>query len=443
MAVRLGARLEGGLEPAGARVGGIGRTVGGNPLPPGLLIGICVGTEVTELGLCAAPYLFILWRIAASRIPSSLGELASALGHGLWSRVVRVHAPSYAVPVAASLMIVFALSLGDYAAAERLGIETLSVGIHTLWFASQSSSVAAIVSFVLIVPTVALVLAAAWASTSIISQNPIPPAAAGATRKPLSAGATSALLAWCGVWALPGFFIPEAITLRWAWLNWHRTRFADIPGDILNSALTALSTVVVVFGVCALVALVMRSGARSRWSERMPWLFLSNFFLPSLVLALAFVMMSRDGSLVAELLGPLRDSRLLIVASESLRFLPFALLPALDALRRTPPAMIELARAFGAGPVRARATAFAGHLAPALVAGCALVFIEAVKELDLSLTLQPFGYSSLALKIYAFSRFQNMDRAAAWVLLTQALIVLPFLLLLWRLHRLGAREVVR
>jgi ABC-type Fe3+ transport system permease subunit len=42
--------------------------------------------------------------------------------------------------------------------------------------------------------------------------------------------------------------------------------------------------------------------------------------------------------------------------------------------------------------------------------------MESVKELDLSLTLQPFGYSSPALKIYAFSRNQNMDRAAVWVL---------------------------
>ncbi len=393
------------------------------------------------LGLCCSPYVFIVFRIAASRIPNSFAEMASALGHGRASRLWRVHAPAYAVPAAAGLLIVFAQAVGDYAAADRLGIDTLSVGIHNLWFASQSSNVAAVISFVLIVPTVALVLAGAWASTSIISQNPTPPAAALAARKPLPPRAGWALLAWCTACALPGFFVPEAITLRWAWVRWERTRFADIPGDLLNAASTALCTVAVVFAVCALVALLMRSGAQSRWAERMPWLFLTNYFLPSLVLALAFVMMSRDGAVLAHLLGPLRDSRLLIVAAESLRFLPFAMLPALDALRRTPPAMIEAARAFGAGPVRARAVAFAGHLGPALAAGCALVFIEAVKELDLSLTLQPFGYSSLALKIYAFSRHQNMDRAAVWVLLSQALMLLPLALLMWRLDRLGSREV--
>ena len=140
----------------------------------------------------------------------------------------------------------------------------------------------------------------------------------------------------------------------------------------------------------------------------------------------------------AEWLGSMRDTRLLIVLSEALRFMPFAMLPVLDALHRTPMAAIEAARAFGAGPLRARQAAFAGHLWPALWLGCALVFMESLKELDLSLMLQPMGYSSPALKIYAFSRFQNMDRAAVWVLITQALMLPPLLLCWWRMSRLGA-----
>ncbi len=391
-----------------------------------------------QLGLCCAPYLFIVFRVAASRIPSSFAELAAALGSGPLQRFVRVHGPAYAVPVAAGLMFVFAQSVGDYAAADRIGIDTLSVGIHNLWLASQSMSVAAIVSSVLIVPAVLLVLAAAWVSTSIISQNPIPPAAAAAARRPLRAPAAAALLAWSFLCSLPGFWVPEAITARWAWLTWGRTRFEAIPGDLLNALATSAATVALVATVCVLTAVLMRSGSRSRWAERMPWLFLANYFLPSLVLALAFVMMSSDGTVGARLLGSARDSRLLIVVAEALRLLPFAMLPTLDALRRTPPAMIEAARAFGAGALRARCVAFAGHLWPALALGCAIVFMESVKEVDLSLTLQPFGYSSPALKIYAFSRYQVMVRSAIWVLLSQALMLLPLVWVVWRMDRLDA-----
>jgi iron(III) transport system permease protein len=390
-----------------------------------------------QLGFSCSPYVFVVFRIAASRMPGAFAELAAALGHGPLQRLWRVHLPAYAVPAAAGLLIVFAQSVGDYATAERLGIQTLSVGLHNLWLASQSSQVAAIVSSVMIVPALVLVLVAAWASTSIMSQNPVAPAAAAASRRPLRGPAAAALVAWSAAWSLPAFFIPEAFTLRWAWLNWQRTRFGDIPSDLVDTALTALSSAATVLAVCALTAIVLRAGNRSRWAERAPWLFLLNYFLPSLVLALAFVMMSSDASPASRWLGPWRDSRLMIVLPEVLRFMPFAMLPALDALRRTPPAMIEAARAFGAGALRARAVAFSGHLLPALTLGGALVLMESVKQLDLSLTLQPFGYSTLALKIYAFSRFQNMDRAAVWVLLSQALMLLPLLLLWWRMQRLG------
>ena len=391
-----------------------------------------------QLGLACSAYVFIVFRVASARIPSAFAELAAALGHGPWRRLLRVHAPVYAVPAAASLMIVFAQSVGDYAAAERMGIDTVSVGMHNLWLASQSSQVAAIVSVVLIVPSVLLVAVAAWASTSIISQNPIPPAAAAASRKRLSAAATVAVVGWSLLCSMPSFWIPEFLTLRWAWLRWDRTRFSAIPGDMLQAATTSGATVMVVLGVCALTVLILRSGGRSPFAERMPWLFLSNYFLPSLVLALAFVMMSRDGSVLASWLGSARDSRVLIVTAEALRFMPFAMLPVLDALRRTPPTMIETARAFGAGPVRARRLAFAGHVGPALLLGCGMVFMESVKELDLSLMLQHFGYTSPALKIYAFSRFQNMDRAAVWVLISQLLMAVPLLFLWWHIRRMGA-----
>ncbi len=391
-------------------------------------------------GLTCSSYVFIVFLVAAARIPNSFAELAAGLGLGPWQRLLRVHVPAYAVPAAAGLMIVFAQAIGDYAAAERLGIDTLSVGVHNLWLASQSSSVAAVVSVVMIVPSVMLVAVAAWASTRSSTRT-----RSRRRRPPHRANRWPGLrpgLWWPGVplCSLPAFWVPEALTVRWAWLKWDRTRFAAIPGDMLNAAGTSLCTALVVAAVCALTALLLRSGGRSRLAERVPWLFLSNYFLPSLVLALAFVMMSRDGSLGAQWLGSARDSRLLIVVSEALRFMPFAMLPVLDALHRTPQATIEAARAFGAGPVRARRVAFAGHLWPALLLGCALVFMESLKELDMSLMLQPFGYSSPALKIYAFSRHQNMDRAAVWVLITQALMLLPLLLCWWRMSELGGRQ---
>ena len=388
------------------------------------------------LGLACGPYVFIVFLVAALRQPASLDEMAAACGLGRWQRWWRLALPSYAVPTAASGLIVWAQTLGDYAAAERLGVQTLSQGLHAAWFATQRADLAAELALGLLVPAAVLVVLAARAASSIITQAPLAAAAAGVVRhRRLARVPTALLLIWSLACALPGFVIPEVVLLRWAWLHGHRARLAQLPGDTASTLLTAVAVVAVVLGLCVAVALSQRPGGRGTAAAWTPWLFLLNLFLPTLVLALAFVLLSRDGSLLAAALGDARDTRVLVVAATALRLLPFALLPTLDALRRTPPGLVEMARACGAGPLRARLQVFRGCLAPALGLGCALVFVECVKELDLALTLQPFGYGALALKVYAFSRNQNLDRAAFWVLAGQACMVLPLAALAWRAGR--------
>lgn len=393
-----------------------------------------------QQGLACAPYVFILFRVAAARLPSSLGELAAALGAGPWARLWRVQLPLLAAPLAASCLVVLALVLGDYAAAARLGIATLSVGIHTLWLASQSSQLAALLCLLLIGPVLAFVALATWAGTRLISQNPLTPAASAVRLRPL--GPLAGLALWLGVLVVfsLGFALPEWLVLQGLQTAAAaRTRWASLPSDAWNAAGTALLSAAIALLLALALLALLRPGARAGWIERLPWLFLANLALPSLVLALAFLMMSADGSLGARLLGEARDSRLLISTAEALRFFPLLMLPLLDALRRLTPGHIELAQAFGDPPWRARWRAFAGHGLPALGLGLALVLLESLRSLDLSLTLQPFGYSAPPLKVYAFSREQMMDRAAPWVLVTQALMLPAWTYLAWRMLRLGER----
>lgn len=391
-----------------------------------------------QQGMACAPYVFIVFRLAAARLPSSMSELAAALGKNPWQRAVEVQLPLLAVPLAASSLIVLAFVLGDYAAAARMGVPTLAVGIHTLWLASQSSTVAAVICTVLIVPTLLMVALGAWAGTRWISQNPPNATASRVLRKRLPFGGALAL--WASVAAVVGvgWAVPQGLVvlgLKTAAAS--RTRWASLPDDAWNAVGTAAGTAAAVTVLALALLVLLRLGARRGAQEPLPWLYLANFFLPPLVLALAFLMMSADGTRGAALLGPARDSRLLICVAEALRFFPLLLLPLLDALRRTPPSHMELARALGDGPWGAWLRALRGPVLPAFALGVALVLLESLKSLDLSLTLQAFGYSAPPLKVYAFSREQMMDRAAPWILVTQALMVPAWAYLSWRLQRMG------
>ena len=282
--------------------------------------------------------------------------------------LLRVHLPAYAVPAAAGLMIVFAQAIGDYAAAERLGIDTLSVGMHNLWLASQSSSVAAIVSVVMIVPSVLLVGVAAWASTSIISQNPMPPGVGRGMSQAAGQARGLGLLAWSMLCSLPALLDPRgahgALGLAQVGayaLCRHSRRHAQRGRHVAGHHAGGGGGVRADGAAAALGRALAPGRARA--------LAVPEQLLPALAGAGAGLRDDEPRRLAgrAGWLGSMRDSRLLIVVSEALRFMPFAMLPVLDALRRTPMATIEAARAFGAGPL-ARAK---GGLCRASVAGAA------------------------------------------------------------------------
>jgi ABC-type Fe3+ transport system permease subunit len=141
-----------------------------------------------------------------------------------------------------------------------------------------------------------------------------------------------------------GLLDPAGLTVRWAWRTGSAPTSAAIPGDVVRAVTTSATTALVVLAVCALTLVVCARAAARAGPSACRGSSCSNYFLPSLVLALAFVMMSRDGSPSPAGLGGARDSRALIVVAEALRFCPFAMLPLLDALRAHAPAMIETAR---------------------------------------------------------------------------------------------------
>ena len=51
-----------------------------------------------------------------------------------------------------------------------------------------------------------------------------------------------------------------------------------------------------------------------------------------------------------------------------------------------------------------------------LLVGGLLVFVNAIKELTLSLTLQPFGYNSLAMSAYHFAKVDAFQQGSVYAL---------------------------
>ena len=110
------------------------------------------------------------------------------------------------------------------------------------------------------------------------------------------------------------------------------------------------------------------------------------------------------------------------LSAQSAKLAPFALIPVLDRISRENESLREALRAAGLGTFELWGQVLR-MTAPAIVLGAAMVFMEALKELEIAITLQHFGYQSTAIKIHSLARFHSEDAIANWVLISQILML--------------------
>ncbi len=375
-----------------------------------------------QIGFSCAPWSYMALRVAISRLPPALGEAAAAAGMGRARRIAGVWLPLLWAPLAGAALFAIARAFGDYGTAERNGARTFGLAFHDMWNGAQSVQVAAVVACASLLPA----LAAVWAASAWVRRHPPRQLAgtAGAARLARTR-APRGLIATIAAWTLLCFAVsvvaPEWQYVRWAidghWLGWVRSI------RVVGNALATSGAVALALALAgAACAIWLRPGARAAAPERAIWLVTVNLFVPPMALALAWLSATADGSWLAGILGSARDGKLPLLLAQAAKLAPFALLPVLDRISREHESLREALKAAGIG--RFAAWSHVLRMAwPAIVLGSAMAFIEAVKELEIALTMQHFGYQSPAIKIHSLARFHAEEAIANWVVIAQALML--------------------
>ena len=394
-----------------------------------------------QIGFSCAPWSYMALRVAISRLPPSLGEAAAASGMGVVARLARVWTPLLAAPLIGAALFAAARAFGDYGTAERNSARTFGVAFHDMWNGAQSAQVAAVVALAAAVPA----LIAVWLASARARRHPprqFAGAAGGAQLERVQPSPT--MLVVIGSWSALCFVLalgaPEWQYIAWAvdgrWLGWSKS--LAVAGNALATSGAVAAALALAGCACALF---LRPGAKGGVPERLIWMLAVNLFVPPMALALAWLSATADGSWLGALLGSARDGKWPLLLAQSAKLAPFALLPVLDRIARENESLRDALRAAGIGRL-----AVLRHVlsmaAPAIALGAAMAFMEAVKELEIAVTLQHFGYQSPAIKIHSLARFHSEQAIANWVLISQALM-LPALAVIsvWlsRLDKAGRR----
>ena len=385
---------------------------------------------VAALTLSTYPYVYLLTQAALRDLDPGLEEAARGLGVSRARALARVTLPAVRPSVALGALLVALYALSDFGVVSLMRYDSLTRAIYVQYRSLFDRTPAAVLALVLVgLTAVALVLELRTRTRGRLWRTS--PGAARRAR-PVELGRARYLgLAWCT--AVTGLFLvlPSGVLVYWVVRGIEGDRGITIPWEEATHSLEASTLAAVVTLAAAVPVAVLAQRYPSRLSRVLERLSYAGNALPGLVIALSLVFFA------ARYASPVYQTLALLVFAYAVRFFPLALSGLDTALARVSPHVEEAARGLGRGPVATAWLVTVPLARSGALAGAALVFLSAMKELPATILLRPIGFDTLATEIWGATQVGAYSRASVPALL---LIVLSAPLL-WFVHdRSGLAE---
>ncbi len=396
------------------------------------------GGVIVVLALAGYPYVYLMARGAFLTHGARALEAAQSFGLGPWQGLFRVAGPLARPWLAGGAALVAMETLADFGAVSVFNYDTFTTAIYESWFSLFSIETAFGLALLLL-----LFVAAALAIERLARGGARYAAADAGTRRAARLELRGAR-GWVAfgiaatVFAL-GFVLPALVLAGWAF----DVAALDLDARYWNYALRTLGLA----GMAALacLALALARGYTTRISPGRVTLGAARvatlgYAVPGAVLAVGVVgaLAATDHAWRAIAGGEglwLQGTVFALLLGYVARFLAVAYGPVQGGFSRIRPALEEAARGLGlsSGEVVARL-----HL-PLLGAGIGtallLVFVDVMKEMPITLMTRPFGWDTLAVRVFEMTAEGEWERAALPSLAIVLAGLLPVALLTWRMER--------
>jgi iron(III) transport system permease protein len=381
------------------------------------------------LTLLSYPYLFLTVRGSIANLDPATEEASRGLGHGAWSTFFRVTLPQLKPSITAGSLLVALYTLSEFGAVALLRYNTFTFTIYQHYEGSIDRSVAALLSFVLVMMAVIILLLENYTR----GRSRYYRVGGGAPRKPvvvqlgrwkwLALGAmgtalTLALALPVGIllfWLVRGLGAGEPLLLLWS-----ATR-----NSLLVSGAAAAATAAMAIAMAVL--LVRYPSKLNRVLEPISF---TGYALPGVVVALALVFFG------VKYARPLYQTHWLLIFAYAVLFFPVALGSVRAALLQISPRLEDAARCLGHNPLQVIMRVTLPLMRSGVLMGAALVFLLTMKELPATLILGPLGFQTLATSVWAATSEAFFAQAAAPALMIVITSSIPMTLLVLREKRI-------
>jgi len=354
------------------------------------------------------PYVFLAARSAFSSISSDYLETSESLGKGKFHTFYRITLPLSRPAIIGGLMLVCLETLNEYGAMKILGIETLMTEVFRIRAGTNDLNTALRVSgclmcIVFVLLAIELILRGrkqyvASRSSTLSESAPI----ASKSRLVVIYSVSLTVLFFC-------FILPMSELLRQAYHGTNKASFSDYTGPILDSVLLASQASILVIIIAVFLSYAQR---------KFPNLFFKvtnklcslGYALPGAILGV--VLVTWVGSSLNSSISPLIETLFYgstygLVIAYAIRFLAIGINPCEAGYSQIPKTLDEASLQLGKNNFTTFIKVHLPLLKPSLIAGFLILFIDVLKELPLTLIMQPFDTETLAMQTYALFATQE------------------------------------
>lgn len=393
---------------------------------------------ILVMTLVLYPYVYMLARNAFYSQNNTLVESARLLGMSGFQVFLRISVPMARPAIAAGVMLALMETLADFGTVSIFNYQTLTSGIFSVWQDFRSLQVAAQLSTILLAIAVVLILIERWSrGRARYDSN---------KRMPLRPYKLKSYQAWLVTGFLTlvvtlAFILPLAQLVIWG-LNtlveeWD-ARYFDW---MSNSFILALCAAFLTVGLAVLVNSIKQQTRFSLLTQLGLRFANLGYALPGSVLAVGIMLLIID---MGEAILPgggiwLSSGVFALLLAYMVRFLAVAYGPVESSFDSITPSMTEAARSLGASTSRLVSHVYFPLLKPGLVMAGFMVAVDVMKELPATYLLRPYGWDTLAIRVYELSSEGLYQRAA----IPSLMLLLLGLLSLYMVHRINQRYKLR
>ncbi len=377
------------------------------------------GGVITVMVLVFYPYVYMLTRAAFLTQGRSTLESARILGLGPWAAFWRGVLPMARPAIAAGVALALMETLADFGAVSVFNYDTFTTAIYKAWFGLFSLQAASQLATLLLL-FVALGLLAERRMRGRARFHDAPQAARQQRFVLTGVRAWLATAAATLVFLL-AFLLPLLQLVVWAWAS----AATDIDArfiTLLSHTLFLGATAALITVACALLLAYTRRRSHDRITASAVGIATLGYALPGSVLAvgimIAFTGFDNLVARAAAMLGSEWSGRVLggtvfaLLLAYLVRFMAVAYGPIESGLARVHPALPEAARNLGAAPGEVMRRIYLPLLRPGLLTAALLVLVDVMKEMPATLLLRPFGWDTLAVRIFELTSDGHWERAA-------------------------------